>query len=277
MTVLATTLAFSGVAGAFDAPTHPKTTRESVSSAGTPAVGTVTSGSLSANGRYVVFMSTAASLVGVSGAQVYRHDRTTGATVIVTVSKTGTPSTAGGFAPSVSADGRFVAFASVGSDFVNGDTNGTVDVFLRDMNSGTTAMVSATQTGSPADQGGTLNNSAGAREVSDDGRYVTFTSAATNLLATPNNGKQQVYVKDMLTGLVQRASVDAAGAASTEEAGGSANDGKTSGSTDTCACAERTVVKKVATINPIIGHMGTALLVLPAVHFAVRSENRPRR
>src|SRR5712692_9391928 len=219
LAVLASTLALSGVAGAFDAPTHPKTTRESVSSAGAPAVGTVTSGSLSANGRYVVFMSTAANLLGVSGAQVYRHDRTTGATVLVTVSKTGTPSSAGGFAPSVSADGRFVAFASVGSDFANGDTNGTVDVFLRDMNSGTTAMVSATQTGSPADQGATLNNGAGAREVSDDGRYVTFTSAATNLVATPNNGKQQVYVKDMLTGLVQRASVDAAGAAGNDNSG----------------------------------------------------------
>ena len=102
MAILASTLAFSGVAGAFDAPTHPKTTRESVSSAGVPAVGAVQAGSLSANGRYVVFMSTATNLVGVSGAHVYRHDRTTGTTVLVTVSKTGTPSTAGGFAPSVS-------------------------------------------------------------------------------------------------------------------------------------------------------------------------------
>src|SRR5438132_4930631 len=219
MAILASTLAFSGVAGAFDAPTHPKTTRESVSSAGVPAIGAVQAGSLSANGRYVVFMSTATNLVGVSGAHVYRHDRTTGTTVLVTVSKTGTPSTAGGFAPSVSGDGRFVAFASAGSDFVDGDTNGTMDVFLRDMNSGTTVMVSAAQTGAPADQGGALNNAAGAREVSDDGRYVTFTSAATNLVLTPNNGKQQVYVKDMLTGLVTRASVDAAGAAGNDNSG----------------------------------------------------------
>src|SRR6185503_1682111 len=97
MAVLAGSLALSGVAGAFDAATtHPRTTRESVSSTGVPAVGLVQTGSLSANGRYV-------------------------------------------------------AFASAGSDLVDGDTNGLVDVFLRDMNSGTTAMVSASQTGAPAD------------------------------------------------------------------------------------------------------------------------------
>ena len=91
---------------------------------GAPAVGVIQAGSLSANGRYVVFSSMATNLVAVvSGLQVYRHDRSTGVTALVSVSKTGTPSTAGGFAASVSADGRFVAFASAGNDFVNGDTN----------------------------------------------------------------------------------------------------------------------------------------------------------
>src|SRR5439155_670269 len=56
-------------------------------------------------------------------------------------------------------------------------------------------------------------SSSGAHEISDDGRYVAFTSNATNLVPTPNNGKQQVYVKDMLTGVVTRASVDASNAA----------------------------------------------------------------
>ncbi len=215
MAFLAGSLAFSGVAGAFDAATtHPRTTRESVSSAGTPALGTVLAGSLSADGRYVVFMSTASNLLaGVSGTHVYRHDRTTGVTALVDVAKTGSPSIGAALAPSVSAGGRFVAFASSGTDLVNGDTNGQIDVFLRDMNDGTTAMVSATQTGAPADKGGTLTNVAGARYVSDDGRYVAFTSLANNLVATSNNNKQQVYVKDMLTGLVTLASADATAAA----------------------------------------------------------------
>lgn len=213
--VLVGTLALSGLAGGFQSAAAPvvRTTRESVSSAGAPAVGMVQSGSLSANGRYVVFTSMASNLVGVTGMHVYRHDRTTGATVLVTVAKTGSPSAVGGFAPSVSADGRFVAFASNGSDFVDGDTNGRVDIFLRDMNGGTTAMVSAAQTGAPADLGASPNNVGGKREISDDGRYVAFASSATNLVATSNSGKQQVYVKDMATGVVTRASVDATGAA----------------------------------------------------------------
>src|SRR6185436_6210010 len=214
LAILASSLVFSGLAGAFDAPAAPtRTTRESVSSTGTPASGTVQAGSLSANGRYVVFSSTATNLTGAVGMHVYRHDRVTGATALVTVSKTGTPSTAGGFAASVSADGRFVAFASAGSDFVDGDTNGTVDIFLRDMNNGTTAMVSASQTGAAADLGVVVNNVAGKREISDDGRYVAFASSATNLVPTSNNGKSQVYVKDMATGLVTRASVDGSNAA----------------------------------------------------------------
>jgi hypothetical protein len=212
--LLASTLAVSAAGGLFASAAAPvRTTRESVSSAGTPASGAVQSGSLSANGRYVVFMSTASNLAGVSGAHVYRHDRSTGATVLVTISKSGSPSAGGGFAPSVSADGRFVAFASAGTDLVDGDTNGAIDVFLRDMTTATTALVSGTQTGVAADLGGMLNNVAGARSVSDDGRYVAFTSSATNLVATTNNGKQQIYVKDMATGVVTRASVDSTGAA----------------------------------------------------------------
>ncbi len=214
MAVLAGALAFSNVASAFAAAaSDPRTTRVSVSSTGTPAVGTVLPGVMSANGRYVVFTSTASNLVGVTGTHVYRRDRNSGATVLVTFAKSGVPSVAGGFAPTVSADGRFVAFTSTGSDFVDGDTNGTLDVFLRDMNTGTTAMVSASQTGVPGNLSSGLNSASSAREVSDDGRYVAFTSNATNLLPTSNGGKQQVYVKDMLTGVVTRASVDASDAA----------------------------------------------------------------
>src|SRR5712664_1316669 len=90
---LAGSLALSGVAGAFEPPTstHPRTTRESVSSTGTPAIGTVGAGSPYTNGRYVVFMSSASHLVCVTGTHVYRHDRTTGTTVLVDVTKSGSP------------------------------------------------------------------------------------------------------------------------------------------------------------------------------------------
>ncbi|MEX2047678.1 MAG: hypothetical protein WEE03_10980, partial [Chloroflexota bacterium] len=215
ITLLVGTLVLGGPLAAFAAAaTAVRTTRVSVNSSGTPANGTVLqSGGLSANGRYVVFVSNATNLAGVSGAHVYRHDRGTGTTVLVTVAKNGSASSAGGFAPTVSASGRYVAFASGGNDLVDGDTNGVTDVFMRDMDSGTTAMVSASQTGAPGNLSSGLSTLASAREISDHGRYVAFTSTATNLVETPNNGKNQVYVKDMLTGVVTRASVDATGAA----------------------------------------------------------------
>src|SRR5215210_4048195 len=89
--ILVGTLALSGVVGSFPSAAAPlvRTTRESVSSAGLPAAGTVASGSLSANGRFVVFMSSASNLTGVSGSHVYRHDRITGATVLVSLAKNG--------------------------------------------------------------------------------------------------------------------------------------------------------------------------------------------
>ena len=189
-----------------------QTTRVSVSSAGAPAIGAVSSGVLSADGRYVVFQSTASNLVtGVSGMQVYRHDRITGTTALVSYAKAGGPSVGVNVQPTVSADGRYVAFGSFASDIVDGDTNGVQDVFVRDMQTGTTALVSATATGVIGNAGSGLSGLSGAHEISDDGRYVAFISTATNLVAGPFNAFSQIYVKDMTTGAVVRASVDSSG------------------------------------------------------------------
>lgn len=185
-----------------------QTTRVSVSTAGAAANGSVSAGVLSADGRYVVFQSTASNLVtGVTGLHVYRHDRTTGVTELVDLAAGSVNASAGpAFQPSVSADGRYVVFASPASDLVSGDANLVQDIFRRDMQLGTTAMVSANLAGDPGDQLSGLNGLAGAHEISDDGRYVVFLSNATNLVAGAN-GKLHVYVKDMTTGDVVRASV----------------------------------------------------------------------
>ena len=212
--VLGGTLALAGVAAGFDSGFAPGvTTRVSVSSSGAPAIGTVMqSGVLSANGRYVAFVADAKNLVGAAGVHVYRHDRMTGATVLVTVAQNGSASAAGGAAPTLSADGRYVAFASLGDDFVVGDSNGAQDVFVRDMVNGTNALASASSAGVIGDMNSGLSGAAGAREISDDGHYVVFQSMATNLVTEPNNLRQQIYVKDLTTGALVRASVDALGA-----------------------------------------------------------------
>ena len=201
---------FSVTAAASIANALPgQTTRVSVDSAGVAANAGSTNGVLSADGRYVVFQSSATNLVtGVSGTQVYRHDRMSGVTLLVSVASTGTPGNNVSRDPSVSANGRYVAFASFATDLVDGDTNSMSDVFVRDMQAGTTALVSSA--GSPADGTSGLSGLSGAREISDDGRYVAFTSFATNLAAGTNNGRQQIYVRDMTTDAVVRASVDAA-------------------------------------------------------------------
>ena len=198
------------VAGAFAG----QTTRVSVNSDGVPANMTASSGVLSADGRYVVFWSSATNLIAgvfTSGTHVYRHDRATGATVMVSLNTGGSPANNVSRDPSVSADGRYVAFSSFATDIVAGGTNGVMQVFVRDMQAGATLLVSASATGVQGDLSSGLSGLGGAREVSNDGRYVAFTSFATNLVASSNNGVQQVYVKDMTTGAVVRASANDAG------------------------------------------------------------------
>lgn len=108
------------------------TTRVSVNSDGAP-VGGGNGYAISANGRYVVFVTSSTNVVpGVTGPQVYRHDRTTGVTELVSADRDG-HGTSGAFGPTSSADGRYIAYASLDANIVPDDTNNAADVFLRDM------------------------------------------------------------------------------------------------------------------------------------------------
>ncbi len=106
----------------------------------------------------------------------------------------------------ISADGRFVAFDSEATNLVLDDTNGVSDVFLRDLQLGTTVRVSVTAMGEQTNGGG------GAPSISADGRFVAFESGSTNFVSGDANGFGDIYVKDMLTGAVTRASVSSTGA-----------------------------------------------------------------
>jgi Tol biopolymer transport system component len=163
--------------------------------------------SASANGLVVAFDSAATNLVGgdTNGAlDVFVRDRSTGRTERVSVTSRGKQADGSSAGPAVSDDGRFVAFDSAAANLVPGDTNGRTDVFVRDRLTGATSRVSVAADGTQAD-----NVSFGAA-LSADGRLVAFVSDASNLVAQPASGRQ-VYVKDRVTGGIERVSVSSAG------------------------------------------------------------------
>lgn len=124
------------------------------------------------------------------------------ASVRVSVSTTGEQADGDSYSPSVSADGRFVAFESLATNLVPSDTNGVFDVFVRDRLTGVTERVSVGTHGEQANL-----DSLGA-SISADGRYVAFRTNATNLAPRDFNGYPDVMVHDRLTGFTERVSVN---------------------------------------------------------------------
>ena len=182
------------------------TTRVSVSSAGDQANGASSDPAISTDGRYVAFVSAATNLVAgdTNGVRdVFVYDRQTGATMRVSVGAGGNQANAASSAPSVSADGRYVAFASLASNLVPGDTNSASDVFVRDRQTGVTTRASVNDSGL---QG---NNSSWEPSLSADGRYVAFTSQADNLITDDTDGTADVFVVDRQTAQITRVGFDA--------------------------------------------------------------------
>ncbi|NMG21975.1 calcium-binding protein, partial [Brasilonema bromeliae SPC951] len=103
--------------------------------------------------------------------------------------------------PTISADGRFVAFYSAANNLVAGDTNNSSDIFVRDLLTGTTTRVSV------ADDGTQGNNNSSNPAISADGRFVAFDSTASNLVAGDTNNTSDIFVRDLLTGTTTRVSV----------------------------------------------------------------------
>jgi Tol biopolymer transport system component len=185
------------------------TERVSIDSAGQEGNGRSDSCAISADGRIVAFESEASNLVGgdTDGTQdIFVRDRQAGTTEAVSDDSAGSP--AGGIlAPALSADGRFVAFTSSFSGFVSNDTNGAVDVFVRDRATGKIELASVSSSGDHA-------GPAGARlpGISADGRWVSFRSGAANLVSGDTNAAEDVFIHDRFLGQTERASVDSSGA-----------------------------------------------------------------
>ena len=118
----------------------------------------------------------------------------------------------------ISADGHFVAFASLASDLVPNDFNEFSDIFVRDRRTGTTERVSVGPLGVEGDGNSGFLSLLGAPDISADGRFVAFASEATNLVIPNTNGSANVYVHDRRTGTTELIGVGPDGLA----AGGSA-------------------------------------------------------
>lgn len=165
---------------------QPLTVRASADTAGGNPNGPSYLAEISANGRYVAFTSTASDLVPGDGGDlnpdVFARDLLARTTVKVSVDAAGGDANGSSVDPSISADGRYVAFASGASDLVAGDGNGKGDVFVRDLVAGTTVRVSADTAGMDA------NGSSGEPSISADGRYVAFSSAASDLVPGTGTG-----------------------------------------------------------------------------------------
>ena len=158
---------------------------------------------ISADARYVAFVST----IGAGVDQVYLRDRTTLTSRRVSQSATGEAGNGPSGRPSVSADGRYVAFESTASNLVPGDSNGVADVIVRDMQTGAIVRASVSSTGA---QGSGASTDP---DLSDDGQRVAFVSAGFELTADDFNGQPDIVVRDLATGTTRRVSVSSTGGA----------------------------------------------------------------
>ena len=165
---------------------------------------TASANAISRGGRYVAFESPAGNLVpGDKNGMfdIFRRDMLTGRTRIVSVAPASVPGNGQSLDLAISADGGSAAFSSNATDLVPGDTNAVQDVFLRDMARGTTRLVSVTADGAPG------NGSSGDPRYSGSGRFVAFSSNATDLVPGDTNAVQDVFVRDLRSNRTVRASV----------------------------------------------------------------------
>jgi Tol biopolymer transport system component len=195
------------------------TTRVSVSTGGAEAKptddpwGGSTAGGISANGRYVVFQSDAPNLVAHDtnrAEDIFLRDLASGVTTRVSVNGRGRQANGSSWFPTISANGRYVAYQSVASNLVRSDTNRLVDVFVRDLATGKTTRVSVNSYGAQARCNISACESMGPA-LSANGRYVAFQSSATNLVPHDTNRLGDVFVRDRRTGKTTRVSVDSHG------------------------------------------------------------------
>lgn len=184
------------------------TVRVSVDSAGVQGNGVSASSTISADGRFISYVSYATNLVagdtnGVG--DVFLFDTATGVTTRVSVDSGGAEGNGNSFDPSISADGRYIAYSSDASNLVAGDTNGAGDIFLFDTTTSTTTLISV-------DSGGTHGNrDSDGPAISGNGLFITYFSYSNNLVAGDTNGMGDVFLFNTVTATTTLVSVSSSG------------------------------------------------------------------
>lgn len=168
--------------------------------------------SVSSDGRYVVFYSNSSNFVvndTNSMEDVFVRDTVDNTTTRVSVSSAGVE--AFGSSPSISANGRYVVFASQATNLVSGNNSGFNQIYMHDMQTGATTKVSVDSNGLEG------NNFSSSTSISDDGRYVVFHSLSTNLVSGDTNGFMDIFLHDNTTNETVRISIKTDGTESNGE------------------------------------------------------------
>ncbi len=163
-------------------------------------ISSVSGNSVSADGRFVVFVSLADNLTANDTndyQDVFVRDLQTGTNILVSVNSSGGGS-ANGFStsPVMSANGRYVAFVSNAPDLTANKTNRYGDIFVRDLQAGTTTLISVSADGATSG-----NAESSSPQISSDGRYVAFYSKAKNLVPNDSSGGGEIFRRDIQSGL----------------------------------------------------------------------------
>lgn len=153
---------------------------------------------VSADGSSVIFVSASDDLVSgdTGSADVYERDLSTNTTTPVDVSSSGALDNSGfdGYAPGISENGRYTVFGSTGTNLIDGQTTRAGEMYIHDMVTGTTTLVTVNSSGQPADCGFSGEDRS---YVSNDGKFVVFQGNCSDLAGTPSGYGEYIYRVDM--------------------------------------------------------------------------------
>jgi Tol biopolymer transport system component len=174
--------------------------------------------SISQDGRWVAFDSAARNLAANDvnyGIDVFVHDRQTGSTTLISIQDDGSAVPGDSHSPSITPDGRFVAFSSLGNFGTLGDWNAHSDIFVHDRDpdgngvfdegNAVTTIVNLDPNGNPGDGDNEFPS------ISADDNVISFRSTSTNLVSGDGNGLPDIFVHDRTTGTTIRATITPGG------------------------------------------------------------------